>query len=61
MKRVAIIVLVLLLAISLNAAWEVGHQIGQDYSWTDSNGEEHSIYELTDAGKAIIIFWGDSG
>jgi len=50
-----------MLTLSLSAVWEVGHQIGQDYSWTDNNGEEHSIYELVDSGKAIIIFWGDSG
>lgn len=44
----------------LSRAYQVGDVIDQDYSWTDSNGEYHSIHELTSSGKAIIIFWGES-
>jgi len=61
MKKGFIVLFIVLVTISLNAAWEVDHPIGQDYSWTDNSGEDHSIYELTAAGKAVIIFWGDSG
>jgi len=43
----------------LSRAYEVGDVIDQDYSWTDSNGENHSIHELTANGKAVVIFWGE--
>jgi len=59
MKKLFVISLVLLLALTLNAVWEVGQPITDDYSWTDSNGEDHSIQELTAAGKAVIMFWGE--
>lgn len=59
MKKLVVISLVLLLALTLNAVWEVGQPIVDDYSWTDSNGEAHSIHELTAAGKAVIMFWGE--
>jgi len=51
----------LLLTISLFAVWNVGEPITDDYSWVDDSGETHSIHELTDAGKAVIMFWGGYG
>jgi len=38
MKKLFVIGLVLLLALTLNAAWETGEPVTSDYSWTDSNG-----------------------
>ncbi len=61
MKKLVVICLVLLLALSLSAIWEVGQPVTDNYSWTDSNGEDHSIHELTAAGKAVVIFWGGYG
>ena len=60
MKKQIIVFAILLLTISLFAVWNVGEPITDDYSWTDSNGETHSIHELTSAGKAVVIFWGES-
>ena len=60
MRKIAIVVLLLLLVGSVFAVYQVG-DIVDDISWTDSNGENHSIYELTDSGKAIVFFWGTSG
>ena len=61
MKKQIIVFVMLLLTISLFAVWTVGEPITDDYSWTDSNGEYHSIHELTESGKAIIMFWGTTG
>lgn len=60
MKKVAIVLTFLILMMSLSAVWEVGEPVEDDYSWTDSNGETHSIHELTESGKAVFIFWGES-
>lgn len=60
MKKTSLVLVLLILTMSLFAVWQVGEPITQDYSWTDSNGEFHSIHELTAAGKAILIFWGES-
>lgn len=57
--RKALVLLLLLSAFSLFAVWEVGSPVSTDYSWTDNSGEEHSIHELTDSGKAVYIFWGE--
>jgi len=61
MKKTLFVFALVLLTMSLFAAWQVGEPITDDYSWTDSNGEDHSIHELTAAGKAIIMFWGGYG
>ncbi len=61
MKKQVLVLALLVLTLSLFAIWQVGEPITDDYSWTDSNGEAHSIHELTDSGKAIIMFWGTTG
>ena len=61
MKKQIIIFVLLLLTISLFAVWTVGEPITDDYSWVDDSGEAHSIHELTEAGKAIVMFWGGTG
>jgi len=58
MKKYFLIVLALMSSISLLADWVAGEIITTDYSWTDSNGEQHSIHELTASGKAVFIYWG---
>jgi hypothetical protein len=59
MRRLIIALVFLVMTFSLFGEWIVGEPIGQDYDWTDSNGEYHSIYEIIDSGKAILIFWGE--
>lgn len=61
MKKKVLLFVLLTLTMSLFALWQVGEPILQDYSWTDSNGEYHSIFELTADGKAIVMFWGTTG
>jgi len=60
-KKFLVFGMLIVLAFSLNAVWEVGSPVTDDYSWTDDAGEDHSIHELTAAGKAVIIFWGGYG
>lgn len=40
-------------------SYNVGDTVG-DLSWTDSNGENHSIHEVIDSGKVIVFFWGEN-
>ena len=61
MKKQIIVFVLLLLTISLFAVWTIGEPITDDYSWVDDSGEAHSIHELTESGKAIIMFWGTTG
>ncbi len=61
MKKQLFVFVLLLLTISLFAVWVVGEPITDDYSWIDDSGETHSIHELTEEGKAIIMFWGGTG
>lgn len=61
MKKLIVLLFVLVLCVSAFAVWEVGDIITDDYSWTDNNGEDHSIHELTAAGKAVLLFWGGTG
>ena len=61
MRKLLIFVLFIVAMISLNAVYEVGDLVTEHYSWTDSNGEDHSLFELTEAGKAVILFWGGYG
>jgi len=60
LKKIFIFAL-LISTISLFAVWMIDYPIADDYSWLDSNGETHSIYELIEDGKAIIMFWGTAG
>jgi hypothetical protein len=61
MKKLIVMFFVLMLCVSAFAVWEVGDIIVDDYDWTDSNGEYHSIHELTEAGKVVLLFWGGTG
>ena len=61
MKRLFVLFIILILSVSAFAVWEIGGIVEDDYSWTDNSGEFHSIHELTEAGKAILIFWGGTG
>ncbi len=46
MKRNLVFFIFVILGMSLFAQWQVG-DIVDDYSWTDSNDEYHSIYTST--------------
>ena len=59
MKKITLLFVLLVVSFTLFAVWQIGEPITDDYSWTDNNGEYHSIHELTAAGKAILIFWGE--
>ena len=61
MKKLLVLFIILILSVSAFAVWEVGGVIEDDYNWTDNSGEDHSIHELTEAGKAVVIFWGGYG
>lgn len=61
MKKLLILLFVLVLSVSAFAVWEVGDIVEDDYSWTDSNGETHSVHDLTEAGKVVLMFWGGTG
>jgi hypothetical protein len=61
MKKGLALIILLIIAFSLTAEWIVGEPILDDYSWTDSNGEFHSIFELTSSCKAVVLFWGTTG
>lgn len=53
------LVIVILLIAGLLSAYNIGDTVG-DLSWTDSNGENHSIHEVIDSGKVILFFWGEN-
>ncbi len=60
MKKILVVFFLVILSVSVFAQYQVG-DIVNDVSWIDSNGENHSIYELTASGKAVVFFWGSSG
>ena len=60
MKKILVVFFLMILSVSVFAQYQVG-DIVNDVSWTDSNGEDHSIYELTASGKAVVFFWGGYG
>ncbi len=60
MKKILVVFFLMILSVSVFAQYQVG-DIVNDVSWTDSNGEAHSIYELTSSGKAVVFFWGGPG
>ena len=56
MKKI-IGLIALIIAFNLSAQYQVGDVVS-DYSWTDDSGEDHSIHELTAAGKVVVLDWG---
>ena len=58
MTRKIFFAMLLLLIASTLLAYEVGDTV-DNLNWSDSNGEEYSIYDLTESGKVILFFWGD--
>jgi len=59
MKKTFLFLVIILLSFSLFAQYQVGDTV-DDYEWTDSNGEDHSVYELTNSGIAFVLFFGES-
>ena len=60
MKKISFIALLLILTVAAFAVYQVGDTV-DDFSWTDNTGTDHTIYELTASGKAIVFFWGGAG
>ena len=60
MKKNLLFVALLIMAMSLFGAYNVG-DIVANYFWTDNTGVDHDIYELTAQGIAIVFFWGGTG
>ncbi len=57
MKKAITLFAFLVFASSLFAVYQVGDVV-DDFSWTDNTGAPHSIYELINAEKAVVFFWG---
>ena len=60
MKKIAVLVLFVMLTSAAFAAYQVGDVVS-NFSWTDNTGTSHNIYDLIDAQKAIVFFWGGTG
>jgi len=60
MKKTILILGLVILAMSLFGAYNVGDTVA-NYFWTDDTGTPHDIYELTEQGVAIVFFWGGTG
>ena len=57
MNKSFLLLSLLILVTSVFGVFEVG-DIVDNYSWTDNTGTNHDIYELTDQGVAVVLFWG---
>ena len=57
MKKIAVLLFFLILSSTAFAAYQVGDVVS-NFSWTDNTGAPHNIYDLIDAEKAIVFFWG---
>lgn len=57
MCKSLIILSLLIMTSSMFGAFNVG-DIVDNYSWTDNTGTDHDIYELTEQGVAVALFWG---
>ncbi|MBN1971248.1 MAG: hypothetical protein JXR48_16120 [Candidatus Delongbacteria bacterium] len=60
MKKKLITLLMILSSTLLFGGYQVGDVVANQ-SWTDNYGDNHSIYELVDAGKVVVFFWGTTG
>ena len=57
MKKLAVLIFLMILSSTVFAAYQVGDVVS-NFSWTDNTATTHNIYELIDAEKAIVFFWG---
>ena len=60
MKKSVLILSLIIMSVSLFGAYNIG-DIVDNYSWTDNTDTNHSIYELTAQGVAVVLFWGFPG
>ena len=60
MKKIAVLLFFLILSSTAFAAYQVGDVVS-NFGWTDNTGTSHTIYDLIDAEKAIVFFWGGAG
>lgn len=60
MKKALLILVFAWMCSMLFGTFVVG-DIVDDFSWTDNTGATQSVYGLTAAGKAVVIFWGGTG
>jgi len=59
MKKSLLLLSSMILVTSAFGVFEVGDTV-DNYSWTDNTGIDHNIYELTEQGVAVVLFWGRS-
>ena len=52
----AFFTVLVLLFIGFLSAYNKGDTVA-DLSWTDNNGEYHSVHELVDSGRVVLFFW----
>jgi len=57
MKKLAVLIFLMIISSTVFAAYQVGDVVS-NFSWTDNTGTSHNIYDLIDAEKAIVFFWG---
>ena len=57
MKKLAVLIFLMILSSTVFAAYQVGDVVS-NFSWTDNTSTQHNIYDLIDAEKAIVFFWG---
>jgi len=57
MNKSLLLLSFLILVTSVFGVFEVGDTV-DNYSWTDNTGTDHDIYELTNQGIAVALFWG---
>ena len=57
MKKLAVLLFLMILSSTVFASYNVGDVV-LNLSWTDNTSTTHNIYDLIDAEKAIVFFWG---
>ena len=60
MNKSLVLLSLLIFVTSVFGVFDVGDTV-DNYSWTDHTGTDHDIYELTEQGVAVVLFWGYDG
>jgi len=57
MNKSFLLLSLLIMVTSVFGVFEIGDTV-DNYSWTDNTGTDHNIYELTEQGVTVVLFWG---